>query len=212
MKNNRKKHYLSIMGTMGSGKTTAVKLLANHLKFHLLEENFGTNAFLPKFYQDMERWAFHSQAFFLLEKVSQILGIPKLLSSRSVVQDTLLQQDVFSYAKAQHVLGHMDDDEWRLYQKIYRSFEPYFPRPDLLIYLETSLTVLRDRIKSRARTYEQSIPNKYLELLDDLNHKWLSENKTIPVIIVKTDGINIVRNKKAQTEFVVLIKKRLKYG
>ena len=56
--------YVSITGTMGSGKTTAAKLLAKHLKFHLLEENFGENAFLPKFYQDMERWAFHSQAFF----------------------------------------------------------------------------------------------------------------------------------------------------
>lgn len=180
--------YISVMGTLGAGKTTTAKLLARELRYHLIEENFGENAFLPRFYQDMKRWAFHSQTFFLMEKINQMLETPKLLEKKSVVQDTPIQQDAFSYAKAQHVLGNIDDSEWRLYQKIYKSFEPYFPKPDAIIFLDTTIKTISDRIKKRGRNYEQKIPLSYLELLDMLNRKWISENKDIRVIHIKTDG------------------------
>lgn len=209
-------HYLSVMGTMGSGKTTVARLLAREFKIQLLEENFGENAFLPRFYQDMKRWAFHSQTFFLMEKINQMLETPKLLEKHSVVQDTPIQQDAFSYAKAQHVLGNIDDAEWKLYQKIYYSFEPYFPKPNLIIYLDTTVPVLAGRIGSRGRGFEQKIPLSYLELLDMLNHKWLSENlsaqagKSIPVLTIETDGLNIVRSKLAQQKLLDQVKKALK--
>jgi hypothetical protein len=206
----RKKHqYISVMGTMGSGKTTVARLIAQALRFHLLEENFGENAFLPRFYTDMKKWAFHSQTFFLMEKISQMLETPKLLGTHSVVQDTPIEEDVWCYAKAQHMLGNIDDAEWKLYLKIYRSFEPYFPKPNLIIYLETFVTTLDDRIEKRGRGYEQKIPFSYLELLDMLNHKWLIENKTIPVLTVPTDGFNIVRSKAAREKLVVLIKENV---
>jgi hypothetical protein len=205
-----KKHlYVSVMGTMGSGKTTAAKLIANRFHFHLIEENFGENVFLPRFYQDMKRWAFHSQTFFLTEKINQTLDTPAILLKHSVVQDTPIQQDVFSYAKAQHVLGNIDDAEWRLYQKIYRSFEPYFSKPDLIVYLETSVSKLTERIDGRGRGYEQKIPQSYLELLDMLNKRWLSENTTIPVMMICTDKLNIVRKKSDQKIVLELIQKRL---
>ena len=197
------------MGLIGSGKTTAVRLIAKELGFTLLEENFGENAFLPRFYSDMKRWAFHSQTFFLMEKISQILETSTLLKTTSIIQDTPIQQDVFSYAKAQHVLGNIDDAEWRLYQKIYKSFEPYFPKPDFIIYLETSLPTIIDRIEKRGRAYEQKIPQSYLELLDMLNHKWLTENKTIPVLVIETDGLNIVRSRVAQKAMIDAVTKRL---
>ncbi len=205
------------MGTIGSGKTTVARLLAREFRFQLLEEHFGENAFLPRFYQDMKRWAFHSQTFYLMEKITQMLETPALLEKHSVVQDVPIQQDVFSYAKAQHVLGNMDDAEWRLYQKIYRSFEPQLLTPDLIIYLETSVAELIRRIESRGRGYEQKIPQAYLELLDMLNHKWLGENqprrqagKIIPVLTIETDGLNVVRSKKAQEQLIALIKEKVK--
>jgi deoxyadenosine/deoxycytidine kinase len=208
---NMKKHrYISVMGTMGSGKTTAARLIAKELNFTLVEENFGENAFLPRFYNDMKRWAFHSQTFFLMEKITQMLETPKMLAAGAVVQDTPIYQDAFSYAKAQHVLGHMDDAEWKLYQKIYKSFEPYFPRPDCIVFLETSIPAIAERIEKRGRGYEQKIPLAYLELLDMLNHKWLSENKKIPVLTIKTDGLNFVQNKTAQIALVEKITKKLK--
>ncbi len=202
--------YLSVMGTMASGKTTVARLLAKELKLQLLEENFGENAFLSRFYQDMKRWAFHSQTFFLMEKITQMLETPKLLEKHSVVQDTPIQQDAFSYAKAQHVLGTIDDAEWRLYLKIYHSFEPYFPKPNLIIYLETTVPALKGRIEKRGRGYEQKIPTSYLELLDMLNHRWLGENKTVPVLAIKTDGLNVVRSIVAQQQLIDQVKKRMK--
>lgn len=198
------------MGTMGSGKTTVARLLAREFKFQLLEENFGENAFLSRFYQDMKRWAFHSQTFFLMEKINQMLETPKLLDKHSVVQDTPIQQDAFSYAKAQHVLGNIDDAEWKLYLKIYHSFEPYFPKPNLIVYLETTVPVLARRIGSRGRGFEQKIPSSYLELLDMLNHKWLGENKSIPVLTIETDGLNIVRSKLAQQSLLDQVRRTLK--
>lgn len=187
---------------MGSGKTTAARLLARQLHYHLLEEQFGENAFLSRFYTDMKRWAFHSQTFFLMEKISQMMDTQTLLEKTSIVQDTPIQQDAWSYAKAQHMLGNIDDAEWRLYQKIYQSFEPHFPVPDCIIYLETSLSQITQRIVKRGRGYEQEIPQNYLELLDLLNHKWLNDQKKIPVVSIHTDGLNIVTSKKAQKEFV----------
>lgn len=202
--------YASVMGTMGSGKTTVARLIARVLHFRLIEENFGENAFLPRFYQDMKQWAFHSQTFFLMEKISQMLDTPKILTRASVVQDTPIQQDAFSYAKAQHVLGHMDDAEWRLYLKIYKSFEQYFPLPDLIVYLATPISIITDRIEKRGRGYEQKIPGSYLELLDMLNHTWLRENKTIPVLTIETDGLNIVRSRKAREQLIKEVKGKLK--
>lgn len=197
------------MGTIGSGKTTAARLIARELKFQLVEENFGGNAFLPRFYQDMKRWAFHSQTFYLMEKITQMLETPKLLEKGPVVQDTPIQQDAFSYAKAQHVLGNIDDAEWKLYQKIYKSFEQYFQKPDCIIFLETSIDSIADRIEKRGREYEQKIPQSYLELLDMLNHKWLTENKKIPVLRIKTDGLNIVTSKIAQQNLIHAVRKKL---
>ncbi len=211
------------MGTMASGKTTAARILAKALpcrqaglKSHLLEENFGENAFLPRFYADMKRWAFHSQTFFLMEKTQQLLEAGRVLSERSeskdyrgIIQDTPIQQDAFSYAKAQHVLGNIDDAEWKLYLKIYDAFEPQFPKPDIIVFLETSIGEIEKRINARGRGYEQKIPQSYLELLDMLNHKWLSEQKEIPVVTIQTDGLNIVRSKKAQEQLIEQVKRQL---
>jgi deoxyadenosine/deoxycytidine kinase len=115
-----------------------------------------------------------------------------------VVQDTPLVQDVFSYAKAQHKMGHMDDAEWRLYQKIYTSFLPHLPKPDCIVYLKTSIPVVRKRIASRGRGYEQKISSSYLSLLEFLNESWIKEQHDIPIITVETDTLNIVRNQIAQ--------------
>lgn len=206
----RKNKYLAVMGTMGSGKTTLTRLIAREFKYHILEENFGENAFLPRFYKDMPRWAFHSQTFFLMEKINQMLETPKLLLTNSVVQDTPIIQDVFSYAKAQYVLGNIDEAEWKLYQKIYKSFTPYFAGVDLIVYLSTPINIIFDRITQRGRGYEQKIPLGYLELLDMLNHKWLSENKSMNILNIETDGLNIVKSQAARKEMLGMISEKIK--
>jgi deoxyadenosine/deoxycytidine kinase len=144
-----------------------------------------------------------------MEKITQMRETETVLKTTSVVQDTPITQDVYSYAKAQHVLGNIDDAEWHLYLKIYRSFEQYLPKPDAIVYLETSLEEITKRIEKRGRGYEKQIPASYLELLDMLNRKWLSENKDVPVVVIPTDGLNIVNNVSAQRKLVATVKKSL---
>ena len=201
--------YISVMGTMGSGKTTASRIIAKAFKLKLIEENFGENLFLPRFYKDMKRWAFHSQTFFLMEKIAQMMETSKIIHKKSFIQDTPIQQDAFSYAKAQHVLGNIDDAEWRLYQKIYYSFEPHFPTSDLIIYLDTSIPVLVKRIEARGRSYEKKIPKSYIELLDMLNLKWIRNIKDVKVLKINTDNLNIVRSEFAKKEFIQIVKSKL---
>ena len=152
---------------MGVGKTTVSRLIAKELKLHLVLENFGENAFLPRFYKDMSRWAFHSQAFYLLEKIKQMMETEKTLRKKSVVQDTPIYQDVNSYAKAQYVLGNIDDDEWKLYRKIYFSYEKYLPVPDLIIFLNAPVDVYRERIRKRGYDASPRCLNILAKLYED---------------------------------------------
>jgi len=208
------------MGTIGSGKSTAAKLLARELGLTLLEENFGENAFLPRFYDDMKRWAFHSQTFFLMEKITQMLKTKELLAAlpkktakgklSGIIQDTPLLQDVFSYAKAQNILGNMDDSEWRLYQKIYRSFAPHLPQPNLILYLKTGINTVTTRIVKRQRDFEKQVPEGYLELLEMLNERWLKrESNGARLITIETDGLNFAHNQTDMHTFVDMVYKEL---
>lgn len=202
--------YLAVAGTMGVGKSTAARLLAKKLGFMLLAENFADNQFLPRFYKDMKRWAFHSQTFFLLEKAKQTLETKALLAQgKSIVQDTPIIQDVQSYAKAQFVLGNMDEAEFALYTKIYTSFVERLPEPDLIVYLDGSLATFRQRIKSRDRKFEQHVSDDYLQLLDKLNRQWIRNFDHAKALRLKTDQLNLIENKKDIAGFVNRVKARL---
>lgn len=204
MKSRRPYPLIAVAGTMGSGKTTAARLLSDALQGELVEENFGQNAFLSRFYEDMPRWAFHSQTFFLMEKISQLRDIGVSVKRKRIIQDTPLEQDVFSYAKAQYKLDHLDASEWRLYKKIYEEFSSHMPRPDILVWLETSVPILIERIKGRGREYEQHIPDSYIALLDELNHEWLNDYKG-RIIRIPTDGLNIVKSSVARETFCQMV-------
>lgn len=201
--------FLSVMGTMGSGKTTATALLSDHFGWSLLAENFGENAFLPRFYENPDRWAFHSQTFFLMEKIAQIMPVEALLAEGSVIQDVPIYQDVFGYAKTLHTLGSMEESEWKLYHKIFTSFEATGKRPDAIIYLRTSLPVVEQRIKGRGRSYEQAIPHTYLAALQRNNEAWLASAHGIPVITIETDSLNIVKSARARREFLAQVSRGL---
>jgi len=206
--------YITVMGTMGSGKTTVAKLISERLRMRLVEENFGDNAFLPRFYQDMKRWAFHSQTFFLMEKTQQLLAIGRMLGqtvhSRGIVQDTPIEQDVFSYAKAQCVLGNMDRAQWLLYKKIYDSMRTYFPTPDLIIFLDTSIGEIVKRIEGRGRGFEAKIPVRYIQLLDRLTREWIKKNPDMRILPIQTDGLDIVRNGTSRKKFLEIVSSYLK--
>src|SRR3990172_2702213 len=163
-----KNFYISISGVMGSGKTTVSRLIAKEFGFNLLEENFQENIYLPRYYEDPKSWAFHSQLFYLREKTAQLLKLKELLGYQNVVQDTPIYQDVFTYAKAQTVLGYMNESEHALYHKFFDLIREELPHPDLIIQLDASIPTIVERIKRRGRDFEKKIDMDYLELLSRL--------------------------------------------
>lgn len=198
--------YISVSGTMGVGKTTFVKLLAKEFVFKPIFENFKANPFLAKFYKDMKRWAFHSQMYFLVQKIGQ-MGQIRLMGKEKIVQDTPIYQDVFSYAKAQYLLGNMHKAEWELYFRAYKSFEEYLIKPKLIIHLTAPVEIIYERIKKRDRAYETAKNKKiflnYLRALDRLNFEWIERIKRkIRIVLINTDGRNYFNDREKKKELI----------
>jgi deoxyadenosine/deoxycytidine kinase len=201
--------FISIMGSMGSGKTTVATLLARKLKCHVATEQYEDNPFLPRFYDDMKRWGLTYQIQFLLTMVRQLEEIKKKLRKTSVIQDSSAIQYVYSYTQAQRVYENIDEEEWQLYLKLYKTLNSTLPTPDLIIYLDATVATLESRILHRGRSYEHAIPRDYLELLSYLNNQWLKMNETIPVVRIDTNKLNLVTDATAQEYVATLVRNSL---
>lgn len=204
--------FLAISGTMGSGKTTVAQLISQRLGYTLFEEKFDESPFLASFYEDPKRWAFHSQVFFLMQKVKQYQAIATLLTKatppKGIVLDSSLEQYVYSYGLAQVELGHMSAAEWDLYLSIFQSLALNVPKPDVIVSLQVPFDVIKNRIAARARDYEQKIDDTYLAKLDELNKKWIQKSE-ISVIDVDADTLNFVDRENDKEVLVDLVKKHI---
>lgn len=209
-----KHKYVSVAGTLGIGKSTFTKLIAKNFGFKPILENFADNPFLPKFYKNMRQWAFHSQTFFLLEKINKIENIKKLIKKNSIVQDVPIYEDVFSYAKAQHWLGNMNENEWNLYMKIYKTYISNLIKPDLIFYLKAPIGEIYTRIEKRNRSYETRSGKKklldYLGVLDKLNADWIGKVKReIKIVTINTDGKNYFNDTGKKNTLIKSLKRLL---
>ena len=200
---NHECQYIAVSGPMGIGKTTAASFIARELGYELMEENFSENPFVADAAKDPAHYAFQSEVFFLMEKYRQIIEAQERLTECGVVQDTPIQQDVYSYGKA---LLH--GDEWNLYHSLYLALEPQLIKPLLLVCLEASAEVNMERIRSRGRKFEQSVTADYIQQLTTLNFDWI-KNSGIPTVYIPTDHLNIITSVTAQKEMIGIIQKQL---
>ena len=206
-----KNFYVSVAGVMGSGKTTMCNFLAKELGFNLFEEKVNENPYLASYYEEPKKWAFKSQLFYLQEKTSQLEEVKKLLAAKSVIQDTPIYQDGFSYAQAQKILGYMNDDEYQTYLKHLHAALPTLPAPDMIVQLDAPAEVLEARIRERARPYEKAVDKTYLELLSKLQNEWIGKHPHLKIIRVRTDDKenDLLLNEKYRQEFIRKIKTAL---
>ncbi len=150
--------YIAIEGNIGAGKTTLATMLAAHYKARLILEEFADNTFLPKFYAEPERYAFPLELSFLADRYKQ-------LKSMIAIPDLFQQTVVADYAFAKSKLfarTNLKEEEYDLFQKFFDIIDQHIPRPDLLIYLDAPVPRLQSNIASRGRSYEQTIPDEYL--------------------------------------------------
>jgi deoxyadenosine/deoxycytidine kinase len=184
------KTFCAVAGNIGSGKSTLTRLLAKRLAWRPYYEHVEGNPYLADFYARMDRWSFHLQIYFLSKRFQhhqEIMAIPE-----SVIQDRTIYEDAEIFARNLHANGYLDDRDFENYCELFGIMTQFLEPPDLLIYLRTSVPVLEDRIRTRGRDYEQTIPTAYLEQLDGHYEDWIARYDLSPVLIVETDARNLV--------------------
>jgi deoxyadenosine/deoxycytidine kinase len=183
---------IAIAGNIGTGKSSLVEFLTRTYGIRPFYEPNDENPYLPDFYQDMNRWAFHSQLYFLSNKFRMHRQLQQL--SGVVVLDRTIYEDAEIFATALHDMrkftGRDWDTYWNFYQIILESIRP----PDLMIYLRCSMRTLRKRIRQRGRAMEQDIPLSYLRRLDGLYDQWVSSYKFGEILVLETDKLDYIND------------------
>jgi len=184
--------YIVIEGPIGSGKSTLAKILADRFAVHFLSEKAEKNPFLPKFYEDMKRYALSTQLFFLFQRADQIQKISqKDMFKESIIADFFLEKDPI-FAKI-----NLDEEEFKLYHQIFSHLQLKAPKPDLIIYIQTSVETLDKRIKERNIDFEIDISTGYLEAIAESYSQFFHSYDYSPVLILNNENLDILKDKNA---------------
>lgn len=180
--------HIAIAGNIGSGKTTLSGLLAKHFGWQPHYEDVETNPYLPSFYEDMQRWSFNLQVYFLNSRFRQIIEIRN--SGKTIVQDRTIYEDAYIFAPNLHAMNLMTSRDFDNYSSLFELMSTFVKPPDLLIYLRASVPTLVSQIQKRGRDYENSIRIDYLKSLNDRYEAWISKYNLGKLLIVEVDNIN----------------------
>jgi deoxyadenosine/deoxycytidine kinase len=184
--------YIVVEGPIGSGKSTLAKLLATQFQANMFSEKAERNPFLPKFYEDMQHYALPTQLFFLFQRANQINELKqKDFFKNGVVADFFLQKDPI-FARL-----NLDNEEFKLYNQIYKHLEIKAPTPDLVIYLQTPVDLLRQRVEKRNIRYEQRISTEYLERIAESYSSYFHNNHNSNVLIVNNQNLDLLKDKSS---------------
>ncbi len=170
----KRKLFVAIAGNIGVGKTTLTRLLSRELGWRAYYEKVIDNPYLPMFYDDMDRWSFHLQIYFLSHRFKAQKEITEWPDS--CIQDRSIYEDVEIFARTLHEKGFMTDMDYENYRLLFSTMTEYLRKPDLIIYLYAPVDRLIDRILKRGRDFEQTIDRDYLIQLGDAYERWASES------------------------------------
>ena len=177
--------HIAIAGNIGSGKTTLASLLAKHFGWTPHYEEVDNNPYLDSFYEDMQRWSFNIQIFFLNSRFRQVLNIRN--SGKDVIQDRTIYEDAMIFAPNLHSMGLMETRDFENYKSLFELMTSLIAPPDLLIYIRSSVSTLFKHIAIRNRDYEQSIRLDNLTNLNERYEQWINGYKDGKLLIIDGD-------------------------
>jgi len=184
--------HIAVAGNIGSGKTTLTRLLAKHYSWEAHYEDVDDNPYLHDFYDDMQRWSFNLQIYFLNSRFNQIIDIRR--SGNTVIQDRTIYEDAYIFAPNLHSMGLMSTRDFENYFTLFNLMSSLIQPPDLVLYLRASVPTLVNQIQNRGRKYEDSIRLDYLRRLNERYEAWVEAYNMGKLLIVEADDYDFPNN------------------
>ena len=204
----KQKKYIAIAGNIGAGKSSLTSLLGKNFGWKTYFESVEDNPYLSDFYEDMRRWSFNLQIYFLSSRFRHQKKLMEM--ENSLIQDRTIYEDVEIFAKNLHEMGLMSDRDYKNYCALFNEMVAYLQAPDLLIYLRAEVPTLVRQIQQRGRDYENTIRIEYLERLNSLYEDWISRYDN-EKLIVDTDNLDFVNDDEDLGKVISMVEQRL-YG
>ena len=199
--------HIAVAGNIGSGKTNLTRLLAQHYGWTPMYEDVDVNPYLTDFYNDMQRWSFNVQIYFLNKRLRGIVDIA--LSQKNVIQDRTIYEDARIFAPNLHSMGLLSTRDFENYKSLFEIMISLVRPPDLLIYLKSSIPTLVSQIKKRGREYESGIRIDYLQGLNDRYDEWFNNYRDGKKLILNVDELKFEENPQDLKAVTDLIDKEL---
>ena len=198
---------IAIAGNIGAGKTSLTKQLSKSLKYKPYYEDVIANPYLDDFYNHMERWSFNLQIYFLNSRFKQLVTIQTI--KQNVIQDRTIYEDAFIFAPNLNAMGLMTQRDYDNYLALFDTMLNLVKPPDLLVYLQSSIPSLVNKIHKRGRDYEKTISIEYLSRLNERYEAWISNYNSGKLLKINVDDLDFVENKSDYETILELIKKEL---
>ncbi len=203
-----KYNFIAVEGNIGAGKTSFCNLIADDFNCQVILESFEDNPFLQEFYKNPERYAFPVELFFMTERHKQLqkgLLNPELFKQGTIADYFFLKTLLFAK-------NNLNDEEHRLFSRIFNVLNTTFPKPDLLVYLHRSVENLQTNIEERGRAYEKDISTEYLQQIQDTYFEFFRTEMTIPIVIIDVEKADFLRNKATYNKLLDLLSQDYKLG
>jgi len=186
--------HIAVSGNIGAGKTTLTEMLAKHYNWQPEFEDVDDNPYLADFYNDMHKWCFHLQVYFLNSRFEQINKVRS--GTKTVIQDRTIYEDAHIFAKSLYKQGYFKERDYQNYSTLFDSMIKFVKAPDLLIYLKADIGKLVHNIELRGRDYENAIRIDYLKGLNEHYQDWIANYKEGKLLIIDVNDIDFVNNQE----------------
>lgn len=199
--------HIGIAGNIGAGKTTLAELLAKHFGWETHFEDVEINPYLQDFYNDMPRWSFNLQVYFLNSRFRQVCDINT--GDKTVVQDRTIYEDALIFAPNLHHMGLMSSRDFNNYTSLFLLMTQFITPPDLLIYIRASVPKLVSQIQKRGRAYEENLRMDYLKRLNEYYEQWIGNYKEGELLIVDIDELDFAENQEDLGKIINMVSAKL---